>query len=123
VEPVVTDTVPVSYPGLPFALAKLAWLHDIANPTAWKFVPALACVEDDVELTGTGDPAHGIPAPAPQLVMPVIPNVEPFVTLGSSGYLAMPWPARKDVCCAGGLDGDRHQRQRPEAASVLAQGD
>ena len=62
--------------------------HDLDDPLgkAWKFVPALACVEDDLELTGTGDPAHGIPKPAPQLVMPMIPNVEPFITLGATGY-------------------------------------
>ena len=76
--PIVTDAVPLSYPGLPFALANLAWIKN--NSGAWVYVPALACVEDDVEA--------GLVTSGPQPVMPLIPNVEPFITLGATypGY-------------------------------------
>ena len=77
--PTPTDNPPAAYQSLPFALAQLAWLKDSSG--AWVFVPGLACVEDDVDL--------GFALSGDQPVMPIIPNVEPFITLGAtySGYL------------------------------------
>jgi len=88
--PTPTDNPPAAYQSLPFALAQLAWVKNTSG--AWVFVPGLACVEDDVDL---GFAQHGEPEP----VMPMIPNVEPFITLGATYSDYAPGAVAK-VCIA-----------------------
>jgi hypothetical protein len=88
--PTPTDNPPAAYQSLPFALAQLAWVKNTSG--AWVFVPGLACVEDDVDL---GFAQHGEPEP----VMPIIPDVEPFITLGATYSDYAPGKVAK-VCIA-----------------------
>ena len=69
------NAVPVTVP--PVTLAELAWLRDKGDSTKWKYVPGLACVEDDLEQEN-GDP------------MPILPNVSPFNGKEADGTTVIP---------------------------------
>ena len=75
---VAADDVPVTVP--PVTLAELAWLRDKDDSTKWKYVPGLACKEDDLEQE------NGSP-------LPILPNISPFNGKDAGGTVIPNWAA------------------------------